>query len=126
LLPLTLSYTALLAVASLIPSGAHSSGVWYTYVTPTTLDVLHAPAYAVLAGLVLLTVGRRWTVRPRTVLLVVAACLVFGLILEWLQQHVPGRSASTADIVANTVGVIFGVCACFAIVRLVRPKTLPS
>ncbi len=34
-----------------------------------------------------------------------------GMLLECLQIHVPGRSFSLADMIANTIGVLLGIAA---------------
>ena len=35
--------------------------------------------------------------------------IVIGVLLEVLQQYVPGRAFSVADIVMNALGVVFGI-----------------
>lgn len=65
--------------------------------------VEHIVAYALLAvlGLNAFPGGLRWVV-------VLVFLLAFGLLLEYLQSFVPGRSADLIDIVANICGTIAG------------------
>ena len=77
-------------------------------VAPPSSDVdkvYHFLAYCWLAGLALVGWGGRWAV-------VLALLLVpLGGGLEWLQGFVPGRTASTLDFLANSLGI----CAGFAL-----------
>ncbi|MBO6495144.1 MAG: VanZ family protein [Roseivirga sp.] len=41
--------------------------------------------------------------------LTLTICLVYGVILEGLQQYVPGRMADIYDLLANFTGALFGV-----------------
>lgn len=41
--------------------------------------------------------------------LTLTICLVYGIILEGLQQYVPGRMADIYDLLANFTGALFGV-----------------
>ncbi len=100
------AYAALLAVLSLLPSGQGRLGGWDEAVSPGLQNVLHVPAYAALAVLVWLGLGRRtvgWLV------LVAAGSAAFGAGLEFAQAAIPGRMGSIMDAGLNAVGVVLGV-----------------
>lgn len=46
--------------------------------------------------------------------------LALGIIIELIQQYVPGRGPSVADVVANSIGVALG----YAIFRLLLKKSV--
>ena len=107
----TAAYAALLAVVSLLPSGASAPLQWDAALTPNIQNVSHVPAYAILA--VLATAawlkGRPAGVAAMTIC--GAVCAAYGAALELAQALVPGRTASLADGVSNLAGVIVGVLA---------------
>ena len=45
----------------------------------------------------------------------VCFCLLYGLLLEFLQGFVPGREPSFADALANTGGIVLGVITFFSL-----------
>lgn len=70
--------------------------------------VVHVAVFAVLAGAVGYASG--WRGRP---MLGVAFCaaLAVGLLDEWHQMHLPGRSAGWDDLAADAVGGALGAAA---------------
>lgn len=66
----------------------------------------HGAAYAVLGAV--LDRG----LFPAPAPLAVASATAHGVLLEWLQKSVPGRSAEVADVVADAVGSFLGVWLC--------------
>lgn len=46
--------------------------------------------------------------------------LALGVIIEFIQQYVPGRGPSVADVVANSIGVALG----YAIFRLLQKRSV--
>lgn len=73
---------------------------------PGADKVLHAAVYGVLGALVARAAagaGRR-----RAILLGGLAGLVCGMLDEWVQGHVPGRTRSWADLLADTAGALCG------------------
>lgn len=70
------------------------------------MDVVHIPLFVGLTWVSL------WVfdgpVRAR-IAVVLAACLAFAALAEWLQASVPGRVASLGDLRANAAGVLIGV-----------------
>ena len=119
---LTLSYAALLALVSLLPSGTAAPGGWDTFMSPTMQNCLHLPAYAILVGLVLASASGQMKTERRIAAAAIAASLAFGILLEWFQQFVPGRCASLTDLVSNAMGVAFGAIGYFACRAFRRPQ----
>lgn len=107
----TAAYAALLAVGSLLPSGASAPLQWDAALTPSVQNALHLPAYAVLAVLV---AAVRLRARPGGAAATVicgAICAAYGTALELAQALIPGRTASLGDALANLAGVAVGVLA---------------
>ena len=61
-------------------------------------NLLHVPAYSLLALLLFYSFGSRFLVR----VFIVAS--VYGVLNEYVQSFVPGRMASVMDIFLNVVG----------------------
>lgn len=80
-----------------------------TFDAPPGADKLvHFGLYAVLATLTMRAAGARQS-SARAVLAVALALLVWGLLDEWHQAFIPGRSADVADWAADAVGMIAGI-----------------
>ena len=83
--------------------------VLYYWVPPTLQNVLHVPAYALLAA------SWRWALRawvPAETGRAMGACALaasYGALDEWHQSFVPGRYASLTDIVLNAAGAVLGI-----------------
>ena len=78
--------------------------------------VLHMTGYAGLAVLTLRATSRgKWvgvTFGAMTLALVIAT--VHGLTVEWLQMHVPTRSAEWRDVVNDVLGALLGLLPAWA------------
>ena len=70
--------------------------------------VLHYGAYMILAGLPILGFAQLGGI------LWALAMVPLGVVLEFVQKVVPGRSFDLGDITANTLGVLTGVVAGWA------------
>ncbi|WP_240137617.1 VanZ family protein [Salinigranum salinum] len=108
--PATLLAVASLAmlVGSLVPAPATTADVAVAGPFGVGADKwLHAAGYAVVAGLA--AASRDWRRRALALVVVVVAVATFGAGIEVAQSVVPGRTASSADAVANTVGAVVGV-----------------
>jgi hypothetical protein len=97
-------------VALLLAAGLLGMFVWggnqpeAAGLIPAPWDKLaHLAWFAVLAGLLRVGLGPRWT------LAVVAFCLGIGLWDEWRQLSLPGRMAGWDDLAADAVGVALGI-----------------
>lgn len=83
----------------------------FHWMPPSVQNVLHVPAYAALAW------AWRWALAAwlrHNVAIAVSAFAVaalYGLIDEWHQSFVPGRSASLTDVALDAVGAALGIWA---------------
>jgi len=81
--------------ASELPTG----GIWSL---PGFDKVVHAAVYGLLGLLVANAAGAR---RPvRALLLGAAAALLWGMLDEWVQGRVPGRTQAWTDLLADVIG----------------------
>jgi len=70
----------------------------------------HFFEYAVLAMLISRGLFRTTSLKAsRNILFTLISAGVYGIVLELLQQFVPGRDASVYDVGANMIGVVFGI-----------------
>lgn len=72
--------------------------------------IIHAVIFGVFAWLVLrayfLSVKDNNRNKTNVYLIVAAATILFGILIEGMQQFIPDRGADRYDIIANTVGII--------------------
>jgi VanZ family protein len=73
---------------------------------PGADKVLHAAVYGVLGAMVARAAGAKapW----RSLLVGALAGTLCGMLDEWVQGHVPGRTRSWADLLADAAGAAFG------------------
>ncbi len=110
-----LLFMALIFAMSSVP-GTQSvdSGVQriFAWTPPQLQNLAHIPIFGILAWLwcrALCAWSSRWGL---PFALPLAITLLYGLLDEWHQLHVPGRYASASDLVLNTVGACLGVAFC--------------
>ena len=72
---------------------------------PNTDKLQHALAFATLA----LVASLAWHPGPRTETRVAIGLLLYGLMIEGVQMHLPSRTASAADVLADAVGIALGL-----------------
>jgi VanZ family protein len=108
---LAILYAGLLAVGSALPSGTGPLKGWDASLSPGVQNLLHFPAYALLAALVLLAVGKPAGAAPILPIMAAAlSCVAYGALLEGLQAAgIPGRTGSVSDVIWDTAGVATGV-----------------
>jgi VanZ family protein len=113
---------ALLHRVSSIPGKVEQQGaldVVYFSLTPTLQNLLHIPAFALLAVL--------WShVLPTTTRGTVSVLLItvgYGAYDEWFQLGVPGRYGSLTDWVLDLLGALAGI---LLYRYLVRPDRNPG
>lgn len=104
----TVAYAVLLAGVSLLPSGAGAPVGWDTAISPSLQNFLHIPAYAVLAILASLAMRPSFKTSLASMVWVSLGCCVFGLVLEFAQTVVPGRTGSLMDALLNAAGAVIG------------------
>lgn len=114
--PLRLA-AALLAIA--LPLGLFVGGAQPVAVglVPAPWDkLLHALVFAVLAAAMGYASGMRGA---RVLLLAFCGAVLVGMLDEWHQMYLPGRSAGWDDLAADAVGAGLGA----GLARLVAPQT---
>lgn len=102
----TIAYMAALFTASAMPSDPEQAAV--RPLRELLSNLLHVPAYAGLAWLVLMTLsGGRWKEPGSWPLygLVVAVSVGYAALDEWHQHFVPGRRADLNDLALDSAGV---------------------
>lgn len=65
-------------------------------------NLLHLPTYAVFAAAWCLAL-------PRTALLIVLLCMLFGASDEWHQSFLPGHQADVFDVLRDAIGAGLGL-----------------
>ncbi|WP_084604595.1 VanZ family protein [Desulfonatronum thioautotrophicum] len=110
-----LGYMALMLIMASVPGDGQTApdqrhALWFLQLlAPAIQNLLHIPAYGLLAFF------WRWTLRRYIQGLQTAAILAFGLAVgfgvfqEWFQSMIPGRFASLSDVLFNTIGAALGV-----------------
>ncbi len=83
------------------------SGSLVSLVPGTLKNLLHVPAYALLAASLCLALARRRG--GSTALLVLVLTFSYGVFDEWHQSFVPGRDVSGADLLRDLLGAAIGV-----------------
>ena len=91
-----IAYTLLVITLSLIPTAIGGSVMYAD-------KLAHFIAYGGMGFLAYISVG---SVNKRVYLFLLVISL--GVVLEFFQLYIPGRSASFLDIMANTLGAISG------------------
>ncbi|RKY32242.1 MAG: hypothetical protein DRP68_04015 [Candidatus Omnitrophota bacterium] len=97
---LTFFYMAIIAYISLQPvDSSYKAGV----VREVFHNLLHIPAYGLLAYLVLCCFS---LLKVRMYIFTFIIATLYGIFIEFCQSFIPGRFASLMDIFLNTIGVI--------------------
>ena len=96
-------WSLFVAVLLLAPGGLGGGGVsWLSRVAAAGGDkVVHAALFFIHAAL-----ASRLLARPDGRWLAAAFAIGYGLLLELLQQGIPGRGLEAADVVANSAGAL--------------------
>ncbi len=92
---------------------------WLPSIHPDQADLLHAPAYGVLALFLIVGLRRYRLARSVTVLMAIAIAVTCGVITELSQAAVPGRAPSLSDGLLNTAGIL-AVCACYLLIASLK------
>ena len=122
---LTCVYILALVAATVLPSGTDTFGGWDLAFTPALQNILHVPAYALLAILVSLSLSRSHKLGGWRILWIGLACYALSCLLEFLQAAIPGRIASLTDTLLNLCGVVVGCLALMCWPGIVRGR-IPS
>ena len=100
------AYMLLLSLLAIVTPGLGLSGSLLTVVPDAWRDFAHAPAYGLLAYLVIWGLHRSGWSLPSSLLTGLSVPLLFGLYTELLQHQVPGRAASAQDVLADLLGAV--------------------
>jgi VanZ family protein len=120
---LAIGYMLLILGLSSIPDyGKQTSFNFLYWISPTWQNLLHIPAFGLLAFLWMRVFEKKgasfWKAGLWTVLISVS----YGFLNELYQLLIPGRYASAGDLVFDTVGVLSGVMT-YTFVRKVQSMT---
>ncbi len=99
------SYMGLLLFVAIQPDTGSPDDLM-SIVHPTVANLLHVPAYGLLAWLWILSLRGRGVAKPRVVIVTLVVCALYGTATELVQAIVPGRFASVLDVLANIAGVL--------------------
>jgi VanZ family protein len=100
---LTIIYIALLAYFSVRPPVGHEGS---NAARQMFYNMMHIPAYAGLAFLVLRCFGKN---NLKVYISSFIIVILVGVFFEYLQSFVPGRFASMSDVLLNVVGAVVGI-----------------
>lgn len=100
-------WAVILAVLMLLPQDAFPDSKLFSYDKLAHIGVFIIFSVLVLAGYHLkgLLNANKTIYRNRSLTI----CLVYGIVLEFLQQFVPGRMSDIYDLIANFTGALLGV-----------------
>lgn len=100
-------WATVLAFLMLLPQESFPESKLLSYDKIAHLGVFFIFSVLVLLGYYLKGKLGEHTTKYRNASLTI--CLVYGIILESLQQFVPGRMSDIYDLIANFTGALFGV-----------------
>ncbi|WP_420385603.1 VanZ family protein [Roseivirga sp.] len=100
-------WAIILAVLMLLPQDAFPESKLLSYDKLAHISVFAIFSVLVLAGYTIGSKDKDNKTKHRKQALTI--CLVYGLLLEVLQQFVPGRMSDIYDLVANFIGALLGV-----------------
>ena len=96
---LTISWAILILVLTLTPAKHVPKNELFSY------DKLgHTAIFCVQTLLLMLTFTRSGVTIRKSVLISVVSCAIYGLLIEGIQNFIPGRSMDWIDAVANVAG----------------------
>jgi len=96
----TLSYMCVLFILSSIPGGRENGPL----VSPTVADVLHVPAYGLLALLWIFTLRVHGVTDHRSMGVAFLVASAYGALTELNQVWIPGRYPSASDVMFDVAG----------------------
>ena len=102
-------YVSLLFASSLVPMDQKMAGLGLVLeIRPGVQNLLHIPAYMLLAILWFQVLHRYSISLRRQIILSLLLSSLIGVLNEFIQLAVPGRYSSLTDVVLNSVGIILG------------------
>ena len=123
----TLAYASLLLLAAVIPGEIDGPTPPFTSLEPVrAIDLLHVPAYGLLAWLVLAMLRDYGITWGKGIVVAVTLAILCGTTVELLQHMVPGRVASLLDCVLNGIGAAAGATLYFIVDTALRSSPTSS
>ena len=95
---------AIFMMASIPDTG--DPGYLVAFVSPTIQNLLHIPAYGLLALLWILTLVRHGIAKYRSMWMAILLSSAYGAVIEFFQILIPGRFASFTDFLLNVTGIL--------------------
>lgn len=115
---LTIVWTVIIAILTLSP-GRSVPDVPF-WIIPHFDKIVHAGIFGMLSFLMARGIIKQYAGQKIKKAFVISffATVVYGLIIEYLQRLVPGRSFELGDLIANTAGVVLGLIGCYFLSKL--------
>ena len=102
-----LAYMGLIFILSSVPETTETEpGRLLSPVAPGVQNLLHIPAYGLLALLWILTLGAYGVAERRGMYVSLVVAAGYGAVTELYQIWVPGRVASVWDVLFNLTGIL--------------------
>jgi len=95
---------AIFMMASIPDTG--DPGYLVAFVSPTIQNLLHIPAYGLLALLWIFTLRSRGFFEHRSMWMAILLSSAYGAVIEFFQILIPGRFASLTDFLLNLTGIL--------------------
>jgi len=97
-----------MAAIFMVSSTPRTGTRWYipSLFSPTVHNLLHIPAYGLLALSWILTLRSNGFSRQRSMSVAVVIASAYGGFIEFYQAWVPGRFSSIIDFFLNVVGIL--------------------
>ncbi len=96
----------LTSVALTAPNANGATGTIVSLAHPTVANFLHIPAYAGMAGLLLISLRSLNIKDDKAILATIVVSFFHGTFMEIGQAMIPGRCASISDGLLNLVGIL--------------------
>jgi VanZ family protein len=118
---LLLVYMAVIFILSSIPDTGETGDLGAT-LSPQVQNLLHIPAYGLLALLWLLTLTTHGVAWRRSLAAAFVLATAYGVVIEILQGWIPGRVPSVLDALLNFLGILL----CIGLYWWIELRGLPT
>jgi VanZ family protein len=118
---LLLVYMGVIVILSSIPDTGETGDLGAT-LTPQVQNLLHIPAYGLLALLWLLTLKTYGVAWRRSLALAFVLATAYGVVMELSQGWIPGRVPSVLDALFNVLGILL----CIGLYWWIERPALPT
>ncbi len=121
-LVVTLGYMCVLFILSSVPGGRENGPL----VSATVANMLHVPAYGLLALLWIFTLRVHGVTGHRSMGVAFLVALAYGSLTEFNQVWIPGRFPSALDVMSNAAGSLIFIWLYWWVSRVWRVKSPES